>query len=255
MATIMVVGHIAGVGDFIGCNVYHFIVCPIVELYYTFLMISADKMIAIVHPYQHKKMMTPCVVACTITASWVLTIGLASPKLFSPGDYTKVAQYSACLSHGHSHIEKLLGHTLPIVMSSLLAVTIDVHLAIKAYKQIEKETRLSGATSDQLKILRKKQASIKRHIKPMITLLIAVLGSTLTGVFIALLYYPVKAQETTTFYKQFMELIFITIIGYIVLLLQPFIYGLYFKQTREPMIKLLKNAFPNCKFNSVAPQP
>ena len=55
-------------------------------------------------------------------------------------------------------------------------------LAIKAYKvskQIEKETRLSGATSDQLK---QKQAAIKGHMKPMITLLVAVLGSTLTGV-------------------------------------------------------------------------
>ena len=202
-------------------------------------------------------MMTPHVVAYTITASWVLTVGLTSPKLFNPGDYTKVAEYAVCLSHGSSLIERLLGYTLPIMTSSLLAVIIDIYLAIKAYKvskQIEKETRLSGATSDQLKTLKQKEVTIKRHMKPMITLLIAVLGSTLTGVFIALLYYPVRAMETATFYKQFMELVSITNISFIVLLMQPFIYGLYFKHTREPMIKLLKNTVPNCKFNSVAPQ-
>ena len=118
-------------------------------------------------------------------------------------------------------------------------------------KQIEKETRLSGPTSNQLKTLKKKQA---RHIKPMITLLVAVLGSTLTGVFITLLYYPVKAQETTNHllltihgtsfhYKYWLHCF----------LLQPFIYRLYFKQICELMIKLLKNAVPNCKFNSVVP--
>ena len=64
-------------------------------------------------------------------------------------------------------------------------------------------------------------------MKPMITLLIVVIGSTLTGVFAALLYLPARTMDTATFYNQFMELIFITNTDYIVFLLQPFIYGLY----------------------------
>ena len=102
-------------------------------------------------------MMTPHVVAYTITASWVLTVGLASPKLFNSGDYTKVAEYAVCQFHGGSFIELLLAFTLPTLMSSLLAIMIDAYLANKVYKvskQIEKETRLSGVNTDQLKTLK-----------------------------------------------------------------------------------------------------
>ena len=145
-------------------------------------------------------------------------------------------------------------------MSSLLAVIIDVYLAIKALqvsKQIEKETRLSGATSNEVKSLQQKRATIKKHLKLMITLLIAVLGSTSTGMLFAALYFSARAMETATVYKQFIELIFSTNVGYIILLLQPLIYGLYYRQTRESMMKLLNRVFPNYKCNiaAIAPQP
>ena len=259
-SSIMVIGHIAGLGDFVACNVYHFLTSPGVEFYYTFLMISVDKMIAIVYPYKYRKIMTSYVVGYTIAASWILAIALSTPRLFSPGDYTKVAEYSACLSNGGSFLEALLLFTLPTLTSSLLAAIIDTYLAIKAFrirKQIEKETRLSGATSNEVKTLQQKKATIKKHLKPMMTLLIAVLGSTSTGMLFAALYFPARAMETATVYKQFIELIFSTNVGYIVFLLQPFVYGLYYKQTRKPMMKLLNRIFPNCKFNTavVAPQP
>ena len=122
----MVVGHITGVGDFISCNVYQFLSSPSVAVFYTFLMILVDKMITIVYPYHYRKMMTPCVVAYTITALWVLTVDFASPKLLNPGDYTKVAEYGVCLSHGGSFVGTLLSYTLPMITSSLLAVIIDV---------------------------------------------------------------------------------------------------------------------------------
>jgi len=53
-----------------------------------------------------------------------------------------------------------------------------------------------------------------------------------------------------------MELIFMPNVGYAIFLVQPLIYGLYYKQTRQPMMKLLKSTFPNYKFDTavVAPQ-
>ena len=81
-STIMVVGNISGVGDFIACNVYHFLTSPSVEFYYTFLMISVDKMIAIAYPYKYRKTMTPRVVGYMIAASWILAVALQTPKLF-----------------------------------------------------------------------------------------------------------------------------------------------------------------------------
>jgi len=249
----MVFGYITGVGDFIACNVYQFLTTPSAEFCCTFLMISVDKMIAIVYPYKHRKMMTPRIAGYTIVASWILAIALSTPRLFSPGDYTKVAEYSMCLSNGGSLLETLLLFTLPTLTSSLLAVTIDVYLAITAYrvsKQIERETRLSGASSNEVKTLKQKKATIMKHLKLMMTLLIAVLGSTSTGMLFAALYYSARAMGTATVYKQFIELVFSTNVGYIVFLLQPFIYGLYYKQTRDPMMKLLNRMFPNCRLNA-----
>ena len=259
-SSIMVIGNITGVGDFIACNVYQFLSTPSVELYYTFLMISVDKMIAILYPYKYRKIMTPHIAGYAIATSWILAIALSTPRLFSPGDYTKVAEYGICLSNGGSLLESLLVYTLPTLTSSLLAMVIDAYLAITAYrvsKQIEKETRLSGATSDKVENLKQKKATTKKHLKPMMTLLIAVLGSTSTGMLFTALYYSARAMETASVYKQFTELVFSTNVGYIVFLLQPFIYGLYYKQTREPMIKLLNTMFSSCKLNTavIAPQP
>jgi len=260
LTTIMVVGRVTGLGDFVACNMYQFATSAGIELYYTFLMISVDKMVAIVYPYKYRNIMTSRVVTYTITASWILAVVPIIPKLFDPGDYTRVAEYGACLSNEGSLLSNLLLVVLPTLISSLLAVIIDAYLAIKAFKinkQIHKETRLSGAISNKVKSLKEKKAAIKRHLKPMITLLVAVLGSTSTGMVLTILYLPVKTMETTMVYKQFMELIFITNVPYIIFMLQPFIYGLYYKQTREAMIKLVNRVFPNCKFHkaTVAPQP
>jgi len=135
----------------------------------------------------------------------------------------KVAQYSACLSMGGSFIESLLFYTL---LSSLVTVALDTYLSVKAYKvskQIEKETRLSGDGSNQVKNLKLKLAATKKHLKLIITLLIAVLGSTFTGVLYSMLYIPVRMAETATAYTQFVKLIFGSSGVYIFLLMQPLI--------------------------------
>ena len=253
LSSIMAIGYITGMGDFIACNVYHFLMGVGVELYFTFLMISVDKIIAIRYPFKHRKIMTSQRVRCMIAASWILAIASSIPRLFNSGDYTKIAEYSICLSNGQTLLANLMLFTIPTLMSSLLAAIIDAYLAIKAFmasKKIKKETRLSGATSDEVKSLNQKKATFKKHLKPMITLFVAVLGSTSTGVLFVALIIPARAMETATVYKQLIELIFSSNYGYIILILQPFIYGLYYKQTCEPMMKLLKRTFPNCKFDT-----
>ena len=258
LSTIIVFGYITGLGDFIDCNVYQFLLSPTVELYYSFLLISFDKVIAIAMPFKHRRVMRPHIVAYLITASWILAIVPFTPKLFNPGSYEKVPQYSACLSMGGSFIESLLFYTLPILLSSLVTVAMDVYLSIKAYnvsKQIEKETRLSGGNSTKVKSLKQQLATTKKHLKPMITLLIAVLGSTFTGMIYSVLYIPVRVAETATAYTQFIELIFASSIVYIFFLTQPLIYGLYYKQTREPMMKLLKSVIPCPQFKSATVAP
>ena len=91
----------------------------------------------------------------------------------------------------------------------------------------------------------------------MITLLVVVLSNICTGLLIPLLYIPVRFLDTPVAYEKFVELVAIANIGYIVILTQPFVYGLYFKQTREPLQALLNNVICACKCDSavVAPQP
>jgi len=60
-----------------------------------------------------------------------------------------------------------------------MAVIIDIYLAsitLRVSKQIKNKTRLSGATSNEVEGLRQKLATIKKHLKPMLTLLIVLLG-------------------------------------------------------------------------------
>ena len=118
--------------------------------------------------------------------------------------------------------------------------------SLKGDKQIDKETRLSGGDSNQIKSLKQKLATTKKHLKPMITLLIAVLGSTFTMLY-SVLYITVRVA---TVYMQFIELIFGSSGVYIFFLMQPLIYGLYYKQTREPMMKLLRSVFLNAPGSS-----
>ena len=70
----------------------------------------------------------------------------------------------------------------------------NIYLTIKAYqvrKQIEKETRLSGVTS-KVKALKEKQHTIKKHLKPIITLLVVMFGGSFIAFLFLLLLIPVR---------------------------------------------------------------
>ena len=86
----------------------------------------------------------------------------------------------------------LIIHILPIFLASLFIAILNIYLTIKAYqihKEIQEESKLSGGHSnEQLRALKKKQAAIKKHLKPMITLLVVVLGTSSIGLLCPLLY-------------------------------------------------------------------
>jgi len=260
-ASIMMIGYATGVGDFINCRVFRFLVLPVFVIYTTYLMISVDQVIAIAFPFKHSKIMKRRVVIGSITAAWLVAILLFSHAFFDASySYTKVAQYGTCLTKDSSITFAVLAFMLPNITASLTTITLNIYLFYKAYqiqRQIREESRLSGITSNEVKNLNKKQATIKTHLKPMITLLVVVLGSTGLVLLFPLLYIPVKALAFPTIYNDVMKYVFIPNFGYVVLLLHPFVYGLYYKQVREPMIKILKRVTCRNKFNSavVAPQP
>jgi len=244
--------------DLIGCNVFQFFLFPAVEIYFMFFVISVDKTIAIMFPFKYRKIMTSRFVKLIIAVTWFLSFALFIRKLFNPAGYQKVEEFGACLPIGATFLETVFTHILPTFIASLLTVSMDIFLSIKAYqvnKQIQKEVKLSGTTT-QLPALKQKQANIKRNLKPLITLLVVITGSTLVGLLFPLMYIPVGILEDATTYKYFVDSAIAPNIGYVVLFVQPFVYGIYFKQIRQPMVRSMKTVFCACKYKSsaVAPQ-
>ena len=244
--------------DLIGCNVFQFFLFPVVEIYFMFFVISIDKMIAIMFPFKYRQIMTSRFVNLIIAVTWFLSFALFICKLFNPAGYQKVAEFGACSSVGATFLETLFTYILPTFITSLLTVSMDIFLSFKAYqvnKQIQKKSKLSGATN-QLQALKQKHANIKRNLKPLITLLVVIAGSTLVGLLFPLMYIPVWIMEDATTYKYFVDSAITPNVGYIILFVQPCVYGIYFKQIRQPMVKSMKTVLCAYKYKSsaVAPQ-
>ena len=113
-------------------------------------------------------------------------------------------------------------------------------------------------TTTNLKALKKKEGNVKLHLKPMITLMVVVMGNSLLGLIFPILHVPTAFLESHVVYECCPIYVIIPNLSYVPMLLHPFIYGLYFKQVmiREPMMKLPKRIiFPcKCKSTAVAPQ-
>ena len=258
----MMIDSFTGMGDFIGCNVFKFLLFPVAIINFTLLTISVDKVIAITFPLRYREVMKPRVVFGIITTKWVLAIMLFIHKLFNPRGFTKMAEYGTCKTNNGSLLVTLMTYTLPIFLAYFLTVILNVYLTIKAYqvyKQIQEESKLYGGYSGdrQLKVLKKKHTTIKKHLKPMTTLLVVVLGSVSIGLLFPLLYIPTILLDSPAVYEQVMRYVVGPNIGFVSLLLHPFVYGLYFKQIREPMIRFLERITSSCKCKSaaVAPEP
>ena len=260
---LIIIGYFIGKWDHIGCHVSYFFLFPFTVAYFTYAMISVDKVITITFPLRYHQIMKPRVVVGIITTKWVVAIMLFSYHLFNPNGFIKVAKFGACGLKEEATLLNFMTIIVPIYLACLLTILLNIYLTIKAYKvhkQIQEESKLSGGhteDNDQLRALKKKQATIKKHRKPMITLLVVVLGSSSSGLLFPLLLIPTLFLEDPTVYEKVMQYVVAPNIIYFSLLLHPFVYGLYFKQVREPMMRSLKRITCLCKCNStaVAPEP
>ena len=257
MSSSMIISYVLSVESFISCYALKLQLIPYNTINLSFVIIAADNVITIRFPFKHKRMMTPRVVAAIVSGLWLIAvIPTASTMIFNVDGVLEVPQYGACFYDGNAVVEAIFVFILPIVVASILAIALNVYLALKAFqvlKQIKKESRLTGTTiqSERITSLKKKQRNIKHNRKPIITLLVLILGSTFIPLCLAPLHilgrYYIKSQA----YQDIMEYVIVVNIGYIIRFFHPVVYGLYFKQVREPMMACWKRLN---KVNSVAPQ-
>ena len=190
IAGIMMISYQLGVESSISCYPLKIQVLPFIVYNVSFVMIAADKAVAIRFPFKYRRMMTPCVVAAVICGAWLIAVIPTTYTFINDVDgVTQVPEFGTCLFEGNSFIELVLVGVMPMLLASILSLTLNIYLAIKAYqvyKQIEKETSLSGynSQSENLKALKKKQQSIRRNRKPIITLLVVIFGHISTILFI-----------------------------------------------------------------------
>ena len=255
----MTIASLFGLEDFVSCKVFWLPILPACLTGTLYVVISVDKVIAITFPFKYRKIMTPHTVRNIIIVSLALAVLRCIPLIFFGGDSIRVAEYGDCV-RVTAFIVPMLAYFLSVMLSSVLTLILNVYLAVKAYqigKQIQSETRLSGGDSNQVQSLKQKQGNIRKQMKPVITLLVIVMGSIFLGLFFPVLYIPAKFLIDASLYHKIMDYLVLPNVFFLPPLLHPFVYGLYFKLVREPMMKFFKRLACSCKFNSavVAPQP
>ena len=195
IACTMITSFQLGIESFVSCFAYKFRLLPIHVNNMSFMIIAADKVFAIKYPFKYRRKMKPRVVTAVIVSVWLLAlIPTAQTIIFDASGYNPNVEYGTCLADGTAFLEAVIIFITPLILSPILTVILNIYLAIKAHhvhKQIEKETRLAGtidSPSERMITLKKKQSSIKRHRKPLITLLVVVLGSSFIGLTFTPLY-------------------------------------------------------------------
>ena len=78
---------------------------------------------------------------------------------------------------------------------------------------------------------------LNQQLKPMITLLVNILGSTSVAVIVVITYhYASMISEGPSVLKH----IILPNLPYLDMLLHPLVYGLYFRKVRQPLCRRLK---------------
>ena len=238
---VTVIYFFAGVENLPDCNIKQFLLFPIMTINFSAVMLTVDKVVVIEFPFKHRKIMTHRTVGISIIATWLLAILLSTERFTI--HYDNLADYDLCASLVVANrSNNFIFRIFPLAVSSLLTISLNVYLAYKAYqthKQIKRETRLSG-TTNEIVTLKKKLAKLKKDMKPIVTLLMTLFGSSL----LAKLFISMLNLSTPLFSdRAIMEVdqVLSSNVMFIVFFIHPIVFGFYFKQIRTPMVKKLKS--------------
>ena len=258
MTGAVMISYQLGVEPPISCYALQLRILPFYVNIWSFVILAADKVIAVTSPFKHRRKMTPRFMCAVIGGTWLLAVIVTAYFIAKHADdVTYVPEFGVCIHEGNGFIDLIVFALMPVLVTTIITVVLNIYLAMKAHqiqKQIDNETRLAGHNiqSENLKALKKKQRNIKRNRKPITTLLVVISGQALIDLFFVPFHvlgrYFIDSQD----YHKFMNYVIFYNMDYVLQFYTLLVYGLYFKQVREPMMKHLKRWLGIN--NSVAPQ-
>ena len=241
------ISYIIGIKDIFRCDVYHFFLFPNIIVMYTFIMISVEKFIGIKYALRYKAILTHNRVCQVIAGGWISIflfkfIGLLYEAIVGT-EYDKLSRFGLCLHKKSSFLTILFTPIIPTFLAFFITITLDAYVSIKAYqvyKRIQKEN------GEEKQMSKDKLNKILRQFKPLITLLVTIIGSTTIAVIIAITYILMTVQKPSL-----VEILILQYLPYLDFSLHPLVYGLYFRKIRQPLCRRVKRMVRSCKFNMI----
>ena len=244
----MMVSYIIGIQDPFRCDVLKFFLFPVMVMMYTFVMLSVEKFIAIKYALRYKAIVTHRRVYRAIAIGWItavlLRLMILIYDLIVGMEYDKLSRFGWCLQKEASFIGFLSsGVTIVIFLAFFITVPIDAYLSIKAY-QVYKRIQVENREDQQAS--KDKLSKILKQLKPMITLLFTILGSTTIAVIAAIIYHY---ASITTERPSLLTHVILPNLPCLDMSMHMVVYGLYFKKICQPLCRRLKRMLRSCTFN------
>ena len=252
----MMISYIIGTQDPFRCDVLYFTLFPIIVIMYTFVMLSVEKFIAIKYALRYKAIVTHRRVYQAIATSWIVALLFRFTRLVYElivgSEYDKLSQFGFCSIKQRSALITVFTTIIPLLFAFLITIILDTYLSIKAY-QIYK--RIHEENGERVQIFNVKLKKTLQHLKPMITLLVTILGSLAIS-----LISSIVSTSTTMLMAEnkswqiYVKHVFLSNTGLLTLIVHQLVYSLYFKQIRQPLCRRFKRMAQRFKLtNAVSP--
>ena len=250
----MTVSYIIGIQDPFRCDVFPIFLFPFFITLYTFVMLSVEKFIAIKFTLRYKAIVTHRRVYQVIIAGWIIVplfkLSEFTYNLIVGTEYDKSSRFGSCFPKQASFVVDFFTLVVPILLAFFITITLDVYLSIKAYQMYKKIQKENG---EEKHMSKSKLNKILRQLKPMITLLVTISGTSAMAVIAVIIYELSLIVEDTSIVK----LVIMPNYPYLNMSLHPLVYGLYFTKIRQVLcrrvIRMVQSFKFNKEMNSVSP--
>ena len=219
-------------------------------------MLSVEKFMGINYALRYKAIVTHRRVCQVIAGNWIIAVLFRFTRLIYELivgiEYDKFSQFGTCSIEQSYVFLNLFTTIIPLFLACLIAITLDIYLSIKAYQMYKK---FQGNNGEGLQMPNDKNKT-NLHLKPIITLLITILGNVAITVIVSIVYVLTLMMEETS-YQMFVRQVIIPNSAQFAVILRSMVYGLYFSKIRRSLCRRFKRMVRCCnlkrKMNSISP--